>query len=51
MVAAADQAGLRQLTGKVQAGNLGMRTLYRKFGFEAAHLTMERRAPAGQEPD
>ncbi len=51
VVAAADQAGLRQLTGKVQAGNLGMRTLYRKFGFEAAHLTMERRAPAGQEPD
>ena len=46
---AADHAGLRQLTGKVQAGNLGMRALYRKFGFEAAHLTMERRAP-GQDP-
>jgi hypothetical protein len=40
------------LTGKVHASNLGMRALYRKFGFEAAHLTMERRragppAPAG----
>jgi hypothetical protein len=40
---AAADAGLTQLTGKVQAGNLGMRTLYRKFGFEAAHLTMEKR--------
>ncbi len=49
---AADQAGLRQLTGKVHAANLGMRTLYRKFGFEATHITMERRpAPAaGQAP-
>jgi ribosomal protein S18 acetylase RimI-like enzyme len=51
VVAAADDAGLRQLTGKVHAANLGMRTLYRKFGFEAAHLTMERRRPAGQDPD
>jgi len=42
---AADDSGLRQLTGKVHARNLGMRTLYRKFGFEATHLTMERRAP------
>jgi L-amino acid N-acyltransferase YncA len=50
VVAAADEAGLGQLTGKVHAGNLGMRALYRKFGFEAAHLTMERRAPAGQDP-
>jgi L-amino acid N-acyltransferase YncA len=50
VVAAADDAGLAQLTGKVQARNLGMRALYRKFGFEAAHLTMERRAPAGQDP-
>ena len=38
---AADQAGFVQLTGKVHASNLGMRALYRKFGFEAAHLTME----------
>ena len=32
-----------QLTGKVHASNLGMRALYRKFGFEATHITMERR--------
>jgi L-amino acid N-acyltransferase YncA len=42
---AADEAGFTQLTGKVHASNLGMRTLYRKFGFEATHITMERRAP------
>jgi GNAT superfamily N-acetyltransferase len=46
VLAAADEAGLQQLTGKVHAANLGMRMLYRKFGFEAAHLTMERRLPA-----
>jgi L-amino acid N-acyltransferase YncA len=40
---AASESGLRQLTGKVHARNLGMRTLYRKFGFEATHLTMEKR--------
>ncbi len=44
VLAAADKAGLTQLTGKVHAGNLGMRTLYRKYGFTATHLTMERRA-------
>ena len=42
---AADEAGYSRLTGKTHARNLGMRALYRKFGFEAAHLTMERRAP------
>ena len=42
---AADEAGMGQLTGKVHASNLGMRTLYRKFGFEATHITMERQAP------
>jgi GNAT superfamily N-acetyltransferase len=42
---AADSAGMTQLTGKVHAGNVGMRTLYRKFGFTATHLTMERKAP------
>jgi L-amino acid N-acyltransferase YncA len=47
VLAAADAAGLSQLTGKVHAGNLGMRALYRKFGFTATHLTMERRPPAG----
>jgi N-acetylglutamate synthase-like GNAT family acetyltransferase len=43
VLAAADGAGLSQLTGKVHAGNLGMRALYRKYGFTATHLTMERR--------
>lgn len=41
---AAAAAGLDSLTGKVHAGNLGMRALYRKFGFTATHLTMERRS-------
>ncbi len=45
---AAGEAGLRQLTGKVHARNLGMRALYRKFGFEATHVTMEKRV-AGSE--
>ncbi len=40
---ASSAAGLTQLTGKVHAQNLGMRALYRKFGFEAAHLTMEKK--------
>jgi L-amino acid N-acyltransferase YncA len=48
VLAAADDAGMSQLTGKVHAGNLGMRALYRKFGFTATHLTMERKA-AGAE--
>ncbi len=43
VIDAADRGGLGRLTGKVHAANLGMRALYRKFGFEAAHLTMERR--------
>jgi L-amino acid N-acyltransferase YncA len=47
VVAAAEDAGLTQLTGKVHARNVGMRTLYRKFGFAATHLTMERRAGPG----
>jgi len=42
---AAAAAGMRQLTGKVHARNLGMRALYRKFGFEATHVTMEKRVP------
>jgi L-amino acid N-acyltransferase YncA len=44
VLAAAGAAGLTQLTGKVHASNLGMRTLYRKYGFTATHLTMERKA-------
>jgi ribosomal protein S18 acetylase RimI-like enzyme len=47
VIRASEAAGLARLTGKVHAGNLGMRALYRKFGFEAVHLTMERRASAG----
>jgi ribosomal protein S18 acetylase RimI-like enzyme len=46
---ASDQAGFLHLTGKVHASNPGMRALYRKFGFEATHITMEKRqaAPPG----
>jgi GNAT superfamily N-acetyltransferase len=43
---ASDQAGFVHLTGKVHASNLGMRALYRKFGFEATHITMEKRQAA-----
>ncbi len=43
VLAAADEAGFSHLTGKVNAGNLGMRALYRAFGFTATHLTMEKR--------
>jgi L-amino acid N-acyltransferase YncA len=48
VLAAADAAGMSQLTGKVHAGNLGMRALYRKFGFTATHLTMEWRPDGGR---
>jgi RimJ/RimL family protein N-acetyltransferase len=44
---ASSRAGLTQLTGKVHAQNIGMRALYRKFGFEAVHLTMEKRLDPG----
>jgi len=40
---AAEEAGFTHLSGKVNAGNLGMRSLYRAFGFTATHLTMEKR--------
>jgi L-amino acid N-acyltransferase YncA len=40
---AAGNAGFSHLTGKVNAANLGMRALYRAFGFTATHLTMEKR--------
>ena len=45
VLSAADQARFGYLTGKVHASNLGMRALYRAFGFTATHLTMERRFP------
>jgi RimJ/RimL family protein N-acetyltransferase len=47
VVNAADAGGMTHLTGKVHAGNLGMRALYRKFGFTATHITMERRSGTG----
>jgi GNAT superfamily N-acetyltransferase len=40
---AADEAGFTHLSGKVNAANLGMRSLYRAFGFAATHLTMEKK--------
>jgi ribosomal protein S18 acetylase RimI-like enzyme len=40
---AASEAGFVHLSGKVNAANLGMRSLYRAFGFTATHLTMEKR--------
>ncbi|MDR2983882.1 MAG: GNAT family N-acetyltransferase [Nocardiopsaceae bacterium] len=40
---AAGDEGLTHLSGKVNAANLGMRALYRAFGFTATHLTMEKR--------
>lgn len=43
ILAEAGQAGLTHLSGKVNAANLGMRALYRAFGFTATHLTMEKR--------
>ena len=50
VVQAAAQAGYTHLTGKTHTSNLGMRALYRKFGFEATHLTMEWRPSATSEP-
>jgi L-amino acid N-acyltransferase YncA len=50
VLGAARAAGHSHLTGKVHARNLGMRALYRKFGFEATHLTMEWRASPGDTP-
>jgi len=40
---AAEDEGLAHLSGKVHAANLGMRALYRAFGFTATHVTMEKR--------
>jgi ribosomal protein S18 acetylase RimI-like enzyme len=47
VLAAAAEAGYTHLTGKTHASNLGMRALYRKYGFEATHLTMEWRPGPG----
>lgn len=50
ILAAAEQAQFTQLTGKVHAGNLGMRALYRAFGFTATHITMEKRVESEPDP-
>jgi L-amino acid N-acyltransferase YncA len=50
ILAAADREHFTQLTGKVHAANLGMRSLYRAFGFTATHITMEKRMAAGPRP-
>lgn len=36
--------GVTEITGKVHVNNASMRLVYRKFGFEAEHLTMKWRA-------
>jgi len=51
VVQSATDAGLTHLTGKVHARNIGMRALYRKFGFAATHLTMELTIGPGQRRD
>jgi GNAT superfamily N-acetyltransferase len=43
-------AGATSVVGKVHFGNQGMRVLYRKYGFEAAHLTMRLRLDPGDGP-
>jgi ribosomal protein S18 acetylase RimI-like enzyme len=39
--------GVSELTGKVHVANVSMRVIYRKFGFEAEHLTMKKRLRGG----
>ena len=39
----AREHGVTELTGKVNVHNVPMRMIYRKFGFEAEHLTMRRK--------
>jgi len=38
----AEQKGIKEITGKVHVDNTAMRLVYRKFGFQAEHLTMKR---------
>ncbi|MHB1430640.1 MAG: GNAT family N-acetyltransferase [Streptosporangiaceae bacterium] len=49
VLVAAERGGFTHLTGKVHAGNLGMRALYRAFGFTATHITMEKRIGGGDD--
>ena len=51
ILAAAREARFTNLSGKVNAANLGMRSLYRAFGFTATHLTMEKRLPGEADQD
>ncbi len=39
----AQTKGISEITGKVHVNNVAMRVIYRKFGFEAEHLTMKKR--------
>ncbi len=39
----AHEKGVHEITGKVHINNKSMRVIYRKFGFEAEHLTMKKR--------
>ncbi len=39
----AQSKGIIEITGKVHVNNVAMRVIYRKFGFEAEHLTMKKR--------
>jgi ribosomal protein S18 acetylase RimI-like enzyme len=35
--------GVKELTGKVHVNNVSMRVIYKKFGFDAEHLTMKKK--------
>jgi ribosomal protein S18 acetylase RimI-like enzyme len=37
--------GATEVTGRVHVGNEAMRTIYRKFGFEASYLVLRRKCP------
>ena len=39
----ARQNGVKEIAGKVHVNNVSMRVIYRKFGFQAEHLTMKLR--------
>ncbi|GKQ35459.1 hypothetical protein ALMP_20020 [Streptomyces sp. A012304] len=39
--------GITEVVGRVHVGNVPMRTVYRKFGFDPATLTMKLRLPEG----
>lgn len=38
----ARERGVKEVVGKVHMGNVGMRTVYAKFGFAAEHLSMRK---------